>query len=64
MESAGLAKAHRAAQDGGAGQMLFPGFEDDGLVERSVFPAIAFADEDAQQGGFVRELHGVKAERS
>ena len=31
--------------------------EDDGFVERLVLPAVAFTDEDAQQGGFVGNLH-------
>ena len=57
VEAAGFAEAHHAAGDGGAGEMEFAGFEDDGFVEGVVLPAIGFADENSQQSGFVREVH-------
>jgi hypothetical protein len=37
--------------------MHFARLEDDGFVERLVLPAIAFADENPQQQGFVWNLH-------
>ena len=45
------------AQNGDARQMHFAGFEHDGFVERLVFPAVAFANENSQQHRFVRNLH-------
>ena len=59
VETAGFAEAHRAAQDGGAGEVEFAGFEDDGFVKRLVFPSVGFADENSQQHGFVWEVHEI-----
>ena len=57
VQAAGLAEAHRPAQDRGAGQVQLARLQDDGFVERLVFPAVAFADEDSQQNRFVWNLH-------
>lgn len=49
MDAAGGAEAHGAAKDGGAGEMSFAGFHDDGLVEGLMMPAVALANEDAEE---------------
>src|SRR5213596_29982 len=57
MEPAGFAKAHGAAQHGGPGQMHFARLAHDGLIERLVMPAVAFAEKDAQQNRVAGNLH-------
>src|SRR5258708_36954753 len=51
VNAAGGAEAHRPAQDRGPGEARLAGLEHDRFVERAMFKAIAFADEDAQQQG-------------
>jgi hypothetical protein len=57
VQTAGFAEAHRPAQRRRAGQVQFVRFEHDGLVKRMVMPSVALADKNAQQDGFVRDLH-------
>src|SRR6185503_15499221 len=59
VQAARMAKAHRAAQHRGAGEMLRPRLEDDRLIERQMLMAVVLADEDAQQRRWAGELHGV-----
>jgi len=59
MQPARFAKAHGAAQHRGAGQVQFARLQHDRFVERLVLEPISFADENAQQDGFSRNLHLV-----
>src|SRR3989442_4709029 len=52
-----LAEAHWPAQHGRASQVHFARFEHDGFVARLVMPAVALADESAQQDRVVGNLH-------
>ena len=59
MQPAGFSKTHRPAQHGRARQMHFARLEHDGLVERLMLPAIAFADENAEKNGVLGNLHKI-----
>ena len=56
MQPGGFAEAHRPAQPSRAGQVRLARFQDNGLIQRFVFPAITLADENPEQDGFVRDL--------
>ena len=57
VEAAGFSETHGATQYRGTGEVQFARLQHDGLVERLVFPPVAFTDEDSQEHGFVRKLH-------
>src|SRR2546423_14044735 len=57
MHPAGFAEADRTAQRRGTGQMHFARLQDDRFVERAMLVAVALADENAQQRGFVWNFH-------
>src|SRR5256885_14142377 len=68
MHPAGFAETNRTAHRGGTGQMHFARLQDDRFVERAMLIAVALADENAQQRGFVWNFHasyrlGVAAQR-
>src|SRR5271170_6540452 len=47
-----------SAKDGGAGDIEFAAFFDDGAIERAVVPLVVFAEMDAHHKGVAFELHG------
>src|SRR5438309_1695687 len=51
VQPARFAEAHRTAQHGRAREMHCARLEHDGFIEWLVVPAVAFADENAQQNG-------------
>ena len=57
VESAVLAETHGATQDGGACEVLFACFHDDGFVKGLTFPVITFADEDSEEDSGFGDIH-------
>src|SRR5215472_264411 len=58
VDVARMAKAHRTAQDRGAGELHLAGFDQNRLVERQAPRLGVFSYEDSEQDGVTRKLHG------
>ena len=53
-----MAKAHRSPQNSCTGEMHLAGFQYDGLIERFVPGSLILPEENTEQCGIVRHLHG------
>src|SRR5947209_2268970 len=53
-----MAEPHRSAKDRCAGKLKLACFQNDRFVERTSAHLVVFADEDAQEHGVARDLHG------
>ena len=57
MEAAGLAETHGSPQHRRPGQVHLARLQDNGLIERLVFPAVTLPQEDSEQHGVVWKMH-------
>ena len=58
MNVAGMPEADVTSQHRGAAKVHFSGLQDYCLVERQMAEFVVFAEEDAEQDGVARNLHG------
>src|SRR6516165_1217024 len=59
VDVARMAEAHRTAQDRGASELHLAGFDQNRLIERQAPRLGVFPDEDSEQDGVTRKLHGL-----